>query len=1133
MLRLTTAPHPELQGGFNTKVLFAFITATLVVSALLGLIWKLASDAALATQSVHHTQEVLNALALTRGDMLQVELSTQNFRITGDNSYLLEREKASRSREAALGSLALLTADNPEQQARWQQLREVVDQRIAIARQVEVLRKTQGVEAATAFVARSPLRESRDKAHALLDQMREEELRLLGARDAEQQRSRQWLLSGGLLVSALLLCLLAATSKLIQRQLQQLARSREALAEREEDLAITLHSIGDGVLATDLQGRITRLNPVAERLTGWTEAEARGRLAEEVFVIVNESTRAAVEVPVVRVLQTGRQQDLANHTQLISRDGSERPIADSAAPMRDAAGRMRGAVLVFRDVTQQYQAELQIERQNALLEQHVLERTRQLQESEEHLRSVMAAVPALIGYVDAQQRYVYVNDLYRQRFAPERTDITGCSVLEILGPDRYAIAAPMIQKVLQGQAQSFDWQPAPDLWHAVNYFPKRDAAGRVLGYYLLGNDITERKRNEAAIQNLNTELAQRVRELEHVGRALRTLSAVNRTMLRARSEEELLQHMCHAIVSTGGFGMAAVWYRLNDPEQTLKLMAQSGNQNSPELLSRLHLTWADTEHGQGAAAHAARTGQTTVVSNVLEDPGYAPWLQYLDGNRSALACPLKVGNQVIGALALYDREPGTFNPNEVNLLTESADDLAFGIATLRSRIEQDQIEQAMQHLTRHDALTGLPNETHFTEDLSLALATAARQPQSRFAVLQINIERIGEINDALGFSFGDQLLCEFGQRLSQSVPPGAKVARLRGDEFAILLPDSDAAQALAQVQRLKATLAAPMPMADIEIDISARTGIALYPEHGQTPHDLYRHMDIALQAARKKGVSQVVFDPAQGVSQPQQLSLAGQLRRAIEGGDLMLYLQPKVDMLSGSVCGAEGLVRWRHAQRGLIPPMEFISLAEQTGLITPLTDWVIEAALRLNHDWAEQACALPIAINLSARNLREENLLTRLRHLRSTWTGAPQLLEMEITETAVMEDAEYALGVLQSLRAEGIALYIDDFGTGYSALSYLQKLPVDYIKIDQSFVRDMCNNKDSAAIVRSTIDLVHDLGRKTVAEGVETQAHWDQLASLGCDMAQGYFIARPMPSDEFQVWKTQFDTARLSQKPLA
>lgn len=206
----------------------------------------------------------------------------------------------------------------------------------------------------------------------------------------------------------------------------------------------------------------------------------------------------------------------------------------------------------------------------------------------------------------------------------------------------------------------------------------------------------------------------------------------------------------------------------------------------------------------------------------------------------------------------------------------------------------------------------------------------------------------------------------------------------------------------------------------------------------------------------------------------------------------------------------------------MIPPNEFIGLAEQTGLIKPLTEWVIETGLRLIQGWEHQGCALPIAVNLSARNLRDENLLEKIRHLHSKWGIAAGRLELEITESAVMDDAGLALRVLHSLRDEGIPLYIDDFGTGYSSLSYLQKLPVEYIKIDQSFVQHMSISKDSSLIVQSTIDLVHDLGRKTVAEGIETQDHWDQLAALGCDIAQGYFIARPMPAEDFLPWLQQF-----------
>jgi EAL domain-containing protein (putative c-di-GMP-specific phosphodiesterase class I) len=273
-------------------------------------------------------------------------------------------------------------------------------------------------------------------------------------------------------------------------------------------------------------------------------------------------------------------------------------------------------------------------------------------------------------------------------------------------------------------------------------------------------------------------------------------------------------------------------------------------------------------------------------------------------------------------------------------------------------------------------------------------------------------------------------------------------------------------------------------------------------------------------------VQLAVFNPVDSPNHTHRLNMAGELQRAIQMGDLRLYLQPKLSFHNGEVCGAEGLVRWQHPTRGLVPPGEFIALAEHTGLIQPLTEWVIETAMRLTQEWERQDQPLPIAVNLSARNLRDERLLEKIRAWQTTLGTQASWLELEITETAVMDDAELALRVLHSLRESGISLYIDDFGTGYSSLSYLQKLPVEYIKIDQSFVRELDRNKDSAVIVRSTIDLAHDLGRKTVAEGVETQAQWDLLASLGCDMAQGYFIARPMPAEDFLPWRAAFHARR-------
>lgn len=1110
-----------LQRRFETKVLVAFIAAMLVVIALATMTWKVADDAASAAQTVEHTRAVLNNLARTRGYTLQIELTTQNFRLTGDPANLVERNAAIAERESTLEHIRQLTVDNARQQQRWTELREITNRRLAISRQIELLRKTQGQDAANAYVATVPLRATRTRTYELLNEMDAEERRLLTEREAGYAQARRMLVVAGTLVAALLAALLSATYALIRQQLRETEASQRALADSEENLSTTLHSIGDAVMATDTAGCITRMNPVAEQLSGWPISLAQGRPVDEVFRIISERTREPAEVPVAKVLATGETQGLANHTALIARDGTEHPIADSAAPIRDTQGRLRGVVLVFRDVSTERKAERIIHEQNALLEADVRERTARLQESEDHLHSVISAVPALIAFVNAERRYVYVNDQYRARFAPGREDITGCTVEEILGEERYAVACPLISKVLAGQAQGYDWQPFPGVWQTIRYMPKYNADGTIAGYYVLGTDITERKHFEERIQTLNSELEQRVRELEHVSRALRTLSAGNRTMLRANEEQSLLESMCHAIVTAGGYGMAVVWYRGENADPALRPMAESGYPGGMAALRLFGLSLTDSALGQGVTSAAIRHGEVRLVRNMRSDPNYAPWQDKLHGATSGLSCPLRVGGDIIGALSIYDPEPDSFDDDEIALLTESADDLAFGLATLRTRAEQERVQAAMHHMMRHDALTGLPNVVEFTEALVAAVEDSS-SPRVPLVALQLNIERLGEINDVLGSAHGDQIVRDFGQRLRESAPASAVVARLRGDEFGVLAPAQDTAAAMAVADSLELGLARPFQVADIELEVTAKTGIALYPSHGSTAQELLRRMGKALYQAKSRGVDRCLFEPAQHQDQVERLNLAGELRRAIDGGQLRVYLQPKVGFASGQVCGSEALVRWQHPRRGLLPPALFIGLAEQTGLIKPLTEWLIVAVLDLLRDWQANDRALPIAINLSTRNFRDEHLFDKFHHWQSERGVSRGLLEVEITESAVMEDAEYALRVLHALRSEGIPLYVDDFGTGYSSLSYLQKLPVDYIKIDQSFVAAMSDNRDSAMIVRSTIDLVHDLGRKTVAEGVETREHWEQLSDLGCDIAQGYFIARPMPAEEFQRWVANF-----------
>jgi len=1098
--------------GFRSKIFFAFGLALLMVAGLSFVTLQVAREAGQAAQEVARTQSVLQGLAYARSATLQIELSTQSFRVSGDATHIDVRNDSIARREQSLEQVRTLTAADPVQQARWTELRAVISQRMAISNHIEALLKSQGRTAADAFVTAAPLKETRERVYRLIDAMEDEERGRLQKHTAQGRTREHLLYTAGGAVLALWLTMLAATFALIRRQLARSETSGRQLADSEERLAITLRSIADGVLATDVEGHITRINPAAERITGWLTADAVGQQVDHVLRLVAETDRRPLPSPLHAVLDTGETQHLDRGVLVLSRDGRECHVALSATPKGHGNGHVRGMVVVFRDVTMERQAQLSIEAQNRQLAERVEERTLQWRQSEAHLSSVANNVPAMIAYVDAQARYVYVNEQYRARFAPEREDIAGCTVREILGERRYSLASPLIDRVLQGEPQTYDWQPFPGVWQVVNYVPQRTADGCVVGYYVLGSDITERKHYEERVEALNRELAQRVHELERTTRALQTLSAGNRAMLRASAETELLDSMCEAVM-TGGYGLAIVWYRQIDNFGTLTPVAERGYPGGLAALRLLRLSWREGEFSAGAAGQAIREDKIMVVGDMAADPAYVQWRQHLVGHRSAIACPLRIGGEVVGVLSIYDPEPEVFDVNEVALLIESADDLAFGIATLRSHAEQKRDREALYQLTHYDALTGLPSALRFTESLCKAIETGGP-----FAVLQVNVDRLREVNDALGFSQGDQLLREFGSRLQGTAPQEALVARLRGDEFAILVPRSGRDVALALAHQVGDALSAPFEVADIPLDVSSKIGLALFPDHGVTVHDLFRRMDIAVQQARQRGLRQTVFDPIGGADQPGRLSQASALRRAIEGKQLRLYLQPKVDMANGKVCGAEALVRWQHPERGMVSPLEFIELAEHTGLIKPLTEWMLATVLRQNQAWVIEGCALPIAVNLSARNLRDADLPDRITQMLAEFGVNSNLLELEITESTVMEDAEFALGVLRSLRDKGIALHVDDFGTGYSSLSYLQRLPVQYIKIDQSFVRGMGRSKDCATIVRSTIDLVHDLGKYIIAEGIELQEQWTELSRLGCDVGQGYFIARPMPAAEFQAW---------------
>lgn len=1113
--------------SIEQKMLAGFCAAIVVATGLAVTTRTVTRNAIEASQEVARTHELLIGLSRIETDGLNIELTTQNFRLTGETWLLAERDATVAEREITLQKIKPLISNTPVQQEQFKLLRKVIDERLAIARETGRIRIAQGPAAAAKFASEAPLKPLRERMYSLLHEMDKEEIRLLAKRVDHELQASQYVVMMNAAAAVLLSALLSITYLVMRGQSRRKQANLRALAETEEQLSTTLRLIGDAVMATDTDGRIVRMNALAEQLTGWTFALARGRPAGEVFRIIDEHSREAAASAVVSVLATGEVTTSSGHATLIARDGGETPIADTGAPIRDRDGRIRGMVLVFRDESTARHARRTIHAQNELLEQHVEERTAELRESKAHLLGVMSNVPVMVAFVNAEQRYVYANRQYVERFASN--EIIGCTVREVLGVERYEIASPMIVRALHGEATSYDWQSFYGVWQVINYVPKFDDWGTVVGYYVMAADITERKRSEHHIQSLNDQLKQHVHELQHVSRALRTLSACNRSLLHAANEADLRDSMCQAIVAAGGYKIACVWYAPHEAGNFLEPVAQFGHCGGMPALSRIAKEGGGNPQASTAVATAIRTGKPCVMRKLEDQPGYAPWKAEIAIVGSCIAAPVIIAGKIIGALAIYSINEDDFSADEVALLSESSDDLAFGIETFRARVEQVKVQQSVHHLTHFDHVTGLPNETQFTEIVMTAIAvTVAGGPG--FALLQTNIERLRDINDALGFSHGDELLRLFGARLRTQVPAIAVISRLRGDEFAILLPDSRIAEAVTLAQDLGRALADPFPIAALPIEVAARIGICVFPEHGATVHDLFRHMDIAVNHARAHDLRHAVFEAAPGHGQAARLVMVSELRNAIDAGDLMLYLQPKIDMHTRNVCGAEGLVRWNHVTRGMIPPIDFIGLAEQTTLIKPLTNWVIDAAIQLNLAWKGQGLVLPIAINLSTSSLRDNALLDKIRGLRDVLETIPGMLEMELTESMLMEDNERTLQVLHGLRAENIELYIDDFGTGYSSLRYLQKMPVSYIKIDQSFVQHMIDDKDSAAIVRSTIDLAHDLGRKVVAEGVETQEHWDRLLVFGCDIAQGYLIAKPMPPTAFLQWLVDYELLRKTEQ---
>ena len=441
----------------------------------------------------------------------------------------------------------------------------------------------------------------------------------------------------------------------------------------------------------------------------------------------------------------------------------------------------------------------------------------------------------------------------------------------------------------------------------------------------------------------------------------------------------------------------------------------------------------------------------------------------------------------------------------------------FGVMMRSSRRLRQRAEE-QEHLALHDVLTGLANRALFRDRVKQALRVAEREQQT-VAVLLMDLDRFKEINDTLGHHHGDIVLQETARRLQATLRETDTIARLGGDEFAMVLPHvPDPAAVVLVADKIRAALRVPFIVQGLTLDVRASIGVAFFPGHGKDVDTLIQRADVAMYLAKTAQSGCEIYAVEKDQYSPSRLALVGELRNAIDHDEFVVHYQPKVDLKSGEVKGVEALLRWEHPLRKLIPPDEFIPLAEHTGLIEPLTSYVLNQSLRQVAEWREGGLQLKVAVNLSTRSLLNEEFPEEVSKALKEWRIPPSSLQLEITEHTILADPARAAGVLSTLSSMGVELSIDDFGTGYSSFVQLRRLPLTELKIDKSFVMNMKVDENDAVIVRSLIELGRNLGLQVVAEGVESEAIRDDLMNLGCDFAQGFFTSRPMPAGQLVRW---------------
>lgn len=746
--------------------------------------------------------------------------------------------------------------------------------------------------------------------------------------------------------------------------------------------------------------------------------------------------------------------------------------------------------------------------------------------------------PRISALLQASGNAALIREILRERGA-----VSGEIGLDDAGQPTFdlAIVDPPMLKQLRGRLQHCRAATEPIVLPVLLVVDgggsRADQAARELGSTVddvlripasraeLGARIDNLLRLRMLSRDLHAQYEHANRKLRGATRALQALHAGNEVLVRARNEQELLEEICRVIVKEERYELAWAGFERIAQDPEIAVSAVAGDR----LGYARNVRMTRSRIGEGPAWRAIDTGEVIVAEDLQNDPSVMAYQAELQeyGLASAITLPIRPSSGAAGVLVIYSAIPGDFAEDERNLLARLAGNVEFGINSLRTSQQRDRQKEKIRDLAYTDAVTGLPNRHHVVEQLDGLLDRDA-QPHN-VAVLFLDLDRFKIVNDALGHRAGDTVLRQIAQRLRQVVRPDDIVARQGGDEFIIVMAEPPrstewreaaeeshgfraAARALAT--RIAQRISEPMIIEDTEHRVGASIGISLYPEHAGSAGELVERADTAMYAAKNAEGHIRTYAEAIAARRQRRLSLEARLYHALDAGDFELQYQPVFDLESGVIQGAEALIRWPQEDGSRISPGEFMPVAEETGLIVPLGEWVLRTAVAQRAAWMRAGDDLTMAINISVLQLKQKDAIDGLLSAIGNAVD-PRRIELEITESGLMDDGDRVGTTVQALHERGFHIAVDDFGTGYSSLSRLQEMPINTLKIDKSFVADLDGEGRGAVISRTIQQLADTLGFRVLAEGIETERQRELLAEQGCRVGQGFLVSGAVQPDAF------------------